>query len=104
MQVYRHPRQADTVILSVAQTSLMHSLLTGFHWECLGRGAFPGGRDAAADMQYDQQNQWFTMSTETYRRLRNQLPSLSGDRAAFHKGGRALQWRTRSANARTRNQ
>ena len=59
MQVYRHPEYENFIVLSVKNSPIIQQLLT--NWD------HPG------DLQYDTQQEWYSMSHDTYQKLRRHL-------------------------------
>ena len=59
MQVYKHPEYENLIVLSVKNSPIIQQLLV--NWD------HPG------DLQYDTQQEWYSMSHDTYQKLRRHL-------------------------------
>ena len=59
MQVYKHPDHENVIILSVKTSPIIQQLITSW--------------DHAAESQYDTQQEWYSMSHDTYQKLRRHL-------------------------------
>ena len=59
MQVYKHPDHENVIILSVKTSPIIQQLITSW--------------DHAAELQYDTQQEWYSMSHDTYQKLRRHL-------------------------------
>ena len=63
MQVYRHPDRDNYLVLSVRDSPMTHSILKNCEF--------------ASEMEYNAQQEWYTMTNETYQKLRRQLAPSS---------------------------